>query len=467
MVYGIMKFQHPVPDDIVRLESVDHRQQYPPTAPFPIQYPPKGDDLREKARMKWEHIAAWVQYWFDAQQLMCRPEMFYGGDARLVSPLVYFIFHHMNRVLELPMRMREVLGNTGWARVREHMEKFDDNNLAEKLEKEESERRAVINQNKWTDAAMEMKARQNFDLLHIRVKEARKRRDAAIRRQQLQKDDEWRRHLEMKQYQAEQRAKEQREREREQKHRHQSKTHRETDLERDRRYRRSDKDRQKQSRAAKSRAEKPPTRIPPEEKTLTVTLLKAAGSTAPVPLRRDTPSSDETSSSARPTSSTGTLASLDTQSLSPTKTPKDESAIEEFNELDEEDPLRDLRPHYIPDPDDPPAPAETSYDPRDIEAMEVDYEGTPSNREQWRSGQYGETPSYHAVPSPPPHAEVEEEELAGPSSATDPSPSTEARLLAGSPSDGTQPLRPSTPVPPGGLELEDFNLEDLDGNGNV
>ena len=494
MVYGIMKFQHPVPDDIVGLEAVDTRFQYPPTAMFPIQYPPKGDDLREKARMKWERIAAWIQYWFDAQQLMCRPDMFYGGDARLVSPLVYFIFHHINRVLELPMRMKEVLGNTGWARVREHMETFDDNTLAELLDKEEDYRRAANNQNKWTDAAMEARALQNFNLLRDRVKEARKRREAAVRRQQAQKDGEWRRHLEMKQYEADQRAKEQREREeerkreaereheREQRHRHHSKTRRETDLERDGRHRRSDKNRQKQSRAAKERAEKPPVRLPPEEKTLTVTLPKPARSAEPIPLRRDTPSSDETSSSARPTSSTGTPVSSDTQSPSPTKTPKDVGTLDEFNELDDVDPLRDLRPHFVPDQDpEPQTETESSYDPRDIEAMEADYEGTPSNREQRRSGQYGETPSYHAVPSPPSQTEREEEELTGPSAATDASPRTEARLLAESPGSAaptggeTQPPTPPTPVPFSGLEpdtaIMDFNLADLnsndDGNSNA
>ena len=90
--------------------------------------------------------------------------------------------------------------------------------------------------------------------------------------------------------------------------------------------------------------------------------------------------------------------------------------------MDDEDPLEDLRAHYIPDQDVPPTPAESSYDPRDIKAMEADYEGMLSNREQRRRGEYGEAPSYHAIPSPPPHAEVEEEELAGPAAATDASP---------------------------------------------
>ena len=49
--------------------------------------------------------------------------MFFGGNACLISPLVYFIIHHVNWVLELPMRMKEVLTNTGWAKVREKLRK--------------------------------------------------------------------------------------------------------------------------------------------------------------------------------------------------------------------------------------------------------------------------------------------------------------------------------------------------------
>ena len=102
--------------------------------------------------------------------------------CRLISPLVYFIFHHVNRVLELPIRMKEVLANTGWAQIRENLEKFDEGGLNEKLDKEEAEASTVSNQNKWTDMTMELTARQNFELLQSRVREARKRRDAAVHR---------------------------------------------------------------------------------------------------------------------------------------------------------------------------------------------------------------------------------------------------------------------------------------------
>ena len=59
-------------------------------------------------------MASWTQYWFDAQQKARRPRLFYGGDAQVVSPLVYFICHHVNKVLELPVRLWHVLENSGW-----------------------------------------------------------------------------------------------------------------------------------------------------------------------------------------------------------------------------------------------------------------------------------------------------------------------------------------------------------------
>ena len=89
---------------------------------------------------------------------------------------------------------------------------------------------------------------------------------------------------------------------------------------------------------------------------------------------------------------------------SPTKTPKDADELEEFNELDDVDPLAEMRKHYVPDPNVPSPPtgqaAEEAYDPRHIEDMEADYEGQHSSREERRNGQYGEPQSYHVVPSP-------------------------------------------------------------------
>ena len=81
-------------------------------------------------------MASWAQYWFDAQQKARRPRLFYGGDARVVSPLVYFICHHVNKVLELPVRLRHVLENLGWQRERDYLEEHDVGTLVDGLERE-------------------------------------------------------------------------------------------------------------------------------------------------------------------------------------------------------------------------------------------------------------------------------------------------------------------------------------------
>ena len=112
LVYGSLKLRNPVPQQVVGLEAINRDMQAPLNALFPIRFA-QQHDLRSRAQTKWENIASWVQYWFDTLQKVARPDMFFGGDARLISPLVYFIFHHVNRVLELPMRMKEILGNTG------------------------------------------------------------------------------------------------------------------------------------------------------------------------------------------------------------------------------------------------------------------------------------------------------------------------------------------------------------------
>ena len=217
LVYGSLKLWHPVPQQVVGLESMNRDMQTPPDTMFPIRYA-QQHDLQSRAQTKWENIASWVQYWFDALQMEVRSNMFFGGDARLISPLVYFIFHHVNRVLELPMRMKEVLANTGWAQVRENLEKFDNGALNEKLNQEESEAKAVTNQNKWTDTTMELTARQNFELIQTRVQEARKCRAAALRCQQVQDEGERHRREDMKWFEREQRQheKEQRDWEKEQ-----------------------------------------------------------------------------------------------------------------------------------------------------------------------------------------------------------------------------------------------------------
>ena len=313
-----------------------------------------------------------------------------------------------------------------------------------------------MNQNKWTDMTMELTAHQNFELLQTRVREARKHRDAAIRHQQAQDGEERQRRHEMEQFEKEQHKREQRERERK------SKRHRETDLEWDRCHRRLDKEHQSQVRVAKTKAEKLPPRIKPEEKTLTVKMPQSTGLTELLPLQCQAPSSDGSSSSKQPTPSSSALASSDAQTPSPTNMPKDAGELDEFNKLDDVDPLEEMQKHYIPDQTVPSALPEEAYNPRHIENMEADYKGQHSSWEERHSGQYGGPQSYHIVPSPP-HTNLEdEEELSSPVAGADASPSTVARLLAESPQPETlqgksaQPPRPSMPVPPGGLLADEF-----------
>ena len=135
------------------------------------------------------------------------------------------------------------------------------------------------------------------------------------------------------------------------------------------------------------------------------------------------------------------------------------------------DPLTEMRKHYIPDQSVPLAPmesaAEEAYNPCHIESIEVDYEGWHSSREEQCSGQYNRPQSYHIVPSPPHVGLEDEEQLAGPTTEADASPSTEAQLLAGSPqpkipqAESTQPPRPSTPALPGGLSTDIQGTKDI------
>ena len=445
LVFGILKLKHPVPCQVVGLEAIRREMQSPPESLFPIRYV-QNEDLRVRAWDEWENIASWAQYWFDALQAARHPGLLFGGDARLVSPLVLFIFHHINWVLELPIRMKEILANTGWAVVWENMEKLDEGRLNEKLEEEKAETRSVMNQNRWNDTAMEVTARQNFELLKTRVREAQKHRDAAAHRQLLQDDGEGRRQYEMKPYER-------------------RKKHRETDMERDRRHRRSDKEHEAQARAAKARADKPPALSSTQgEDSDHQDACQGRPEGTETRVCR-TPSPEETPSHEEPTPPSSAPASSDAQSLSPTEASKDAGDLDESSCTD---PITEMCMHYLPDPGEPsiltePA-SEDMYDPRDIEDMEADYTGQHSTREERHQGQYGGPQLYHIVPSPRRIGVEDEEELSGIAAEADASPSTEARLLAESPKSETPqkksvPPRPSTPVPLGGLSLDEPEVE--------
>ena len=142
LVYGMMGERHPVPDRIVGLEGTGPHKQSPAGATFPTR-PEEQDDLRIRARDGWEWIASWAQYWFDAQQKARRPRLFYGGNTRVMSPFVYFICHHVNKVLELPVYLRHVLENSGWQREWDHLEEHDVGTLVDGLERESVEADSV------------------------------------------------------------------------------------------------------------------------------------------------------------------------------------------------------------------------------------------------------------------------------------------------------------------------------------
>ena len=171
LVYGMMGECHPVPGRIVRLEGTGPHEQSPAGAAFPMR-PEEQDDLRIHARDGWEWIVSWAQYWFDAQQKARCPHLFYGGNTQVMSPLVYFICHHVNKVLELLVCLRHVLENSGWQQERDHLEEHDVGTLVDGLEQESVEANSVDLQNEWTSTSTEVTARVNFDLLRDRTLEA-------------------------------------------------------------------------------------------------------------------------------------------------------------------------------------------------------------------------------------------------------------------------------------------------------
>ena len=171
LVNGMMGERHPVPDRIVGLEGTGPHEQSPAGTAFPTR-PEEQDDLQICARDGWEWMASWAQYWFDAQQKARRPRLFYGCNARVVSPLVYFICHHVNKVLELPVRLRHMLENSGWQREWDYLEEHDVGTLVDSLERESVEADSVDLQNEWTSTGAEVTARVNFDLLRDRTLEA-------------------------------------------------------------------------------------------------------------------------------------------------------------------------------------------------------------------------------------------------------------------------------------------------------
>ena len=60
--------------------------------------------------------------------------------------------------------------------------------------------------------------------------------------------------------------------------------------------------------------------------------------------------------------------------------------------------------------------------------MELEYQGVVSTREDWRRGEYGNVPTYHAVLSPQGVADIDDDDMLEGSTA-EVLPETEAALL--------------------------------------
>ena len=104
-----------------------------------------------------------------------------------MSPLVYFICHHVNKVLELPAHLRHVLENSRWQRERDHLEEHDVGTLVDGLERESDEADSVDLQNEWTLTGTEVTVWVNFDLLRGQTLEALACHDRVVRQEQEHK----------------------------------------------------------------------------------------------------------------------------------------------------------------------------------------------------------------------------------------------------------------------------------------
>ena len=114
MVYVIKGGSLPCQDGLAHgLHMVDPILQQPPESIFPVQIN-FDEDLRNRARERWEETLSWVQYWWEAGYTLRNPALFYDGNLRMDSPMVLFILYHINKVLpeDKPIRLEAVLANT-------------------------------------------------------------------------------------------------------------------------------------------------------------------------------------------------------------------------------------------------------------------------------------------------------------------------------------------------------------------
>ena len=99
MVYILKGGSLPCPDGLAcGLHMVDPILQQPPESIFPVQIN-FDEDLRNRARERWEETLSWIQYWWEAGYMSRNPMLFYSRNLRMNSPMVLFILYHINKVL--------------------------------------------------------------------------------------------------------------------------------------------------------------------------------------------------------------------------------------------------------------------------------------------------------------------------------------------------------------------------------
>ena len=133
-----------------------------------------------------------------------------------------------------------------------------------------------------------------------------------------------------------------------------------------------------------------PPRVPPTEKTLTMMMPQSSMPSVPVSIHHPEAMLPRTSMSSEGPRPLGTSSS----SPSPTK------AVDSLDSTDVIDPLAQYRKHYLPDetPDEVEM-EEPDNDSCAITEMELEYLGVASTRKDRCRGEYGDIPTYHAIPS--------------------------------------------------------------------
>ena len=124
MVYIIKGGSLPCPDGLVQgLQMVDPVLHQLTESVYSIQIN-FNEDLWYRAQERWEETLSWVQYWWEVGYTAHNPMLFYGRNLRTDSPMVFFILHHINKLIWLDA----ILANTGWDHTRTVLQ---ETNLAE------------------------------------------------------------------------------------------------------------------------------------------------------------------------------------------------------------------------------------------------------------------------------------------------------------------------------------------------